>query len=385
MLIFRRKGWRNMLSVMFIKSETKELKPFQKLSISDACEMTETLETHYQRTKKKAHADFFILDEGDQEVYAGTLSIGSGHARHVVDHIKKKLSSLKMDDIQEARKRSFLEQLEKEVPDHLKTTDGSFSLEEETEDHMQKTQTPVTSTRSRRLIYSGGILSLLILSATCFSTVATSQDRAETIQDLQKQVKLEQKITGIYERALLGDLEGALKQLSSIGEQSLTKEQKNVYMSLLVDQKKYKEAVKLQGDHPEVVESMISEKGDVNELKEFQQAFPSPNGAFDLAYHEQRWEDMIRQSRVEMTDKRYEMKAYGYLKLDKVKEAKAAAAHIQSQDLNQKIETYEKTKKEIEKTKKQVEEENKKDKKDENKIKSLTDQQKKQEEALKNL
>ncbi|PFU61822.1 hypothetical protein COK90_11675 [Priestia megaterium] len=374
-----------MLSVMFIKSETKELKPFQKLSISDACEMTETLETQYQRTREKAHADFFILDEEDHEVYAGTLSIGSGHARHVVDHIKKKLSSLKMDDIQEARKRSFLEQLEKEVPDHLKTTDGSFSLEEETEDHVQTNQTPVLSTRNRRMIYGGGILSLLILSATCFSTVATSQDRAETIQDLQKQVKLEQKITGTYEKAILGDSEGALKRLSSIDEQSLTKEQKNVYMSLLVDQKKYEKAIQLQGNHPEVVESMISKKGDINALKEFQQTFPSSNGAFDLAYHEQRWEDMMRQSGVEMTDKRYEMKAYGYLKLDKVKEAKEEAAHIQNQGLNQKIETYEKTKKEVEETKKQVEEEKKKDPKDEKKIQSLTDQQKKQEELLKNL
>jgi len=385
MLIFRRKEWRNMLSVMFIKSETKELKPFQKLSIPEACEITETVETQYQRTRKKAYADFFILDEEDHEVYAGTLSIGSGLARHVVDHIKKKLGSLKMDDIQEARKRSFLEQLEKEVPDHLKTTDGSSSLGEETEDHVQMNQIPVLSTRNRRLIYGGGILSLLILSATCFSTVATSQDRAETIQDLQKQVKLEQKITGTYERALLGDSEVALKQLSSIDEQSLTNEQKNVYMSLLIDQKKYEKAVQLQGNHPEAVESMISKKGDVNALKEFQQTFPSPNGAFDLAYHEQRWEDMISQSGVEMTDKRYEMKAYGYLKLDKVKEAKEAATHIQNQDLNQKIETYEKMKKEVEETKKQVEEENKKDKKDENKIKSLTDQQKKQEELLKNL
>jgi len=385
MLIFRRKEWRNMLSVMFIKSETKELKPFQKLSIPEACEITETLETQYQRSRKKAHADFFILDEEDHEVYAGTLSIGSGLAYHVVDHIKKKLNSLKMDDIQEARKRSFLEQLEKEVPDHLKTTDGSFSLEEETEDHVQTNQAPILSTRNRRLIYGGGILSLLILSATCFSTVATSQDRAETIQDLQKQVKLEQKITETYERALLGDSEGALKRLSSIDEQSLTNEQKNVYMSLLIDQKKYKEAVQLQGDHPEVVESIISKKGDVNALKEFQQTFPSPNGAFDLAYHEQRWEDMMRQSGVEMTDKRYEMKAYGYLKLDKVKEAKEEAAHIQSQELNQKIETYEKTKKEVEETKKQVEEEKKKDPKDEKKLQSLTEQQKKQEELLKNL
>ncbi|PFE34849.1 hypothetical protein CN270_09140 [Priestia megaterium] len=374
-----------MLSVMFIKSETNELKPFQKLSIPEAYEITETLETQYQCTRKKTHADFFILDEEDHEVYAGTLSIGSDLAHHIVDHIKKKLNSLKMDDIQEARKRSFLEQLEKEVPDHLKTTDGSSSLREETEDYVQTNQKPILSTRNRGMIYGGGILSLLILSATCFSTVATSQDRAETIQDLEKQVKLEQKITGTYERALLGDSEGALKRLSSINEQSLTNEQKNVYTSLLIDQKKYEKAVQLQGNHPEAVESMISKKGDVSALKEFQKTFPSPNGAFDLAYHEQRWEDMMSQSGVEMTDKRYEMKAYGYLKLDKVKEAKEAAAHIQSQDLNQKIETYEKTKKEIEETKNQVEEENKKDKKDENKIKSLTDQQKKQEEALKNL
>ncbi|WP_394549122.1 hypothetical protein [Priestia aryabhattai] len=374
-----------MLSVMFIKSEIKELKPFQKLSIPEACEITETVETQYQRTRKKTHADFFILDEEDHEVYAGTLSIGSGLARHVVDHIKKKLGSLKMDDIQEARKRSFLEQLEKEVPDHLKTTDGPSSLEEETEDHVQTNQETILSTRNRRLIYGGGILSLLILTATCFSTVATSQDRAETIQDLQKQVKLEQKITGTYEKALLGDSEGALKRLSSINEQSLTNEQKNVYMSLLIDQKKYEKAVQLQGNHPEAVENMISKKGDVNALKEFQRTFPSSNGAFDLAYHEQRWEDMMRQSGVEMTDKRYEMKAYGYLKLDKVKKAKEEAAHIQSQDLNQKIATYEKTKKEIEETKKQVEEEKKKDPKDEKKLQSLTDQQKKQEELLKNL
>jgi len=386
MLIFRRKEWRNMLSVMFIKSETKELKPFQKLSIPEACEITETVETQYQRARKKAHADFFILDEEDHEIYAGTLSIGSGHAHHIVDHIKKKLGSLKMDDIQEARKRSFLEQLEKEVPDHLKVVDDPPSpLEETAENHMQMNQTPILSTRNRRLIYGGGILSLLILSATCFSTVATSQDRAETIQDLQKQVKLEQKITGTYEKALLGDSEGALKRLSSIDVQSLTNEQKNVYMSLLIDRKKYEKAVKLQGNHPEVVENMISKKGDVNALKEFQQTFPSSNGAFDLAYHEQRWEDMMRQSGVEMTDKRYEMKAYGYLKLDKVKEAKEEAAHIQNQGLNQKIATYEKTKKKIEETKKQVEEEKKKDPKDEKKLQSLTDQQKKQEELLKNL
>ncbi|MFP7159165.1 hypothetical protein SFC34_25240 [Priestia aryabhattai] len=130
---------------------------------------------------------------------------------------------------------------------------------------------------------------------------------------------------------------------------------------------------------------MIAQKENIGALKAFQQSFPTSNGAFDLAYHEQRWEEMVKQSRVELTDKRYEMKAYGYLKLDKVKEAKEEAAHIQNESLNQKIETYEQTKKALETMKKQVEEENKKDQKDEKKIKSLADQQKKQEEVMKKI
>ncbi|MFE7083140.1 hypothetical protein [Priestia megaterium] len=79
------------------------------------------------------------------------------------------------------------------------------------------------------------------------------------------------------------------------------------------------------------------------------------------------------------------MKAYSYLKLDKVEEAKKESAHIHNQDLDQKIVAYEKAKKEVEETKKQVEEENKKDQKDEKKLKSLADQQKKQEEIMKNI
>ncbi|MFE7083141.1 hypothetical protein [Priestia megaterium] len=48
---------------------------------------------------------------------------------------------------------------------------------------------------------------------------------------------------------------------------------------------------------------MIAQKEDVGALRTFQQSFPTPNGAFDLAYHEQRWEDMMRQTGVEMTKK----------------------------------------------------------------------------------
>ncbi|KQU24390.1 hypothetical protein ASG61_20980 [Bacillus sp. Leaf75] len=369
----------NMLSVLFMQNQIDQLKAFHKMPVREACEVTSQIEKEYQEKQKKAKVDFVVLDNDGVEFYRGALSFGSGAASHVVDHICKTLTGVKMNDQQEARKRIFLERLNEQIPDHLRQSDG-LSISRE---HIL-TNIP-SSAHHRKWMVGGGILALLILSATSFSTVATSQNRAETIQDLQKQVKFEQQLTDIYEGALLGDQEGSLKKLSSIPMKSLTEEQKNVYTSLLIDQKKYKKAVELQDNHPQVVENMIAQKEDVGALKEFQQSFPSPNGAFDLAYHEQRWEDMMRQSGVEMTEKRYEMKACGYLKLDKVEEAKKEAAHIQNESLNQKIETYEQTKKALETTKKQVEEENKKEQKDEKKIKSLADQQKKQEEIMKNI
>ncbi|KNH10547.1 hypothetical protein ACS78_28280, partial [Priestia megaterium] len=81
-----------------------------------------------------------------------------------------------------------------------------------------------SSNHHRKWMVGGGVLALFILSATCFSTVATFHNRAETIQDLQKQVKFEQQITSVYEDALLGEQKGALKKLSSIPKKNLTKE-----------------------------------------------------------------------------------------------------------------------------------------------------------------
>lgn len=364
-----------------MQNQIDQLKAFHKMPVGEACEVTSQIEKEYQEKQKKAKVDFVVFDNDGVEFYRGALSFGSGAASHVVDHICKTLIGVKMNDQQEARKRIFLERLNEQVPDHLSHS-GGLSTSSSREHLLTNVS---SSNHHRKWMYGGGVLALLILSATCFSTVATSHNRAETIQDLQKQVKFEQQITSVYEDALLGDQEDALQKLSSIPKENLTKEQKGVYTSLLIGQKNYKKAVELQDNHPQVVENMIAQKEDIGALKAFQQSFPTPNGAFDLAYHEQRWEEMVKQPGVEMTDKRYEMKAYGYLKLDKVKEAKEEAAHIKNQELNQKIETYEQTKKELEETKKQVEEENKKDQKDEKKIKSLADQQKKQEEVMKNI
>ncbi|MFE7083437.1 hypothetical protein [Priestia megaterium] len=368
-----------MLSVLFMQNQIAQLKAFHKMPVGEACEVTSQIEKEYQEKRKNAKVDFVVLDNDGVEFYRGSLSFGSGAASHVVDHICKTLTGVKMNDQQEARKRIFLERLNEQIPDHLRQSDG-LSI---SRDHIL-TNIP-SSVHHRKWMVGGGIPALLILSATSFSTVATSHNRAEIIQDLQKQVKFEQKITSVYEDALLGEPKGALQKFSSIPNKNLTKEQKNIYTSLLISQKNYKEAVKLQDHHPQTVENMIAQKEDTDALKAFQQLFPTPNGAFDLAYHEQRWEEMVKQSGVEMTEKRYEMKAYSYLKLDKVEEAKKEAAHIRNQELNQKIETYEQIKKELEETKKQVEEENKKDQKDEKKIKSLADQQKKQEEVMKNI
>ncbi|MFE7083142.1 hypothetical protein [Priestia megaterium] len=220
-----------MLSVLFMQNQIAHLKAFHKMPVGEACEVTSQIEKEYQEKRKKAKVDFAVLDNDGVEFYRGALSFGSGAASHVVDHICRTLTGVKMNDQQEARKRIFLERLNEQIPDHLRPTDG-LSISRK---HIL-TNIP-SSTHHRKWMVGGGILALLILSATSFSTVAISQKRAETIQVLQTQVKFEQKITSVYEDALLGEQEGALQKLSSIPKKNLTEGQKNVYTRLFISRK----------------------------------------------------------------------------------------------------------------------------------------------------
>ncbi|RAS76695.1 hypothetical protein [Priestia endophytica] len=375
-----------MFFVMFLKSETKEVPMFQKISFQEACERTHELEREYRQQEKRASIDFRVLNEENQELYAGTYQLGSHFAVNLLDHIQKQLSQMKINPKQEAIKQSFLKKLYHEVPYRLHPEAIEFPEEEEAESTLMTGTsskggyTSKLSRLHRKMIYGGCALSVSLLSIGCWTTVSASQQQSDEVVQLQQKLKEEEELTNLYETALLGDTEKAIEQLSKEkGKQGL-KVQQEVYMSLLLEEKKYKEAMRVGGEKK--VEDRLLEKGDVQQVKAFQELFSSATGTFDVAYLEQRWEDVLSQKGVRMTEKRQRMKGYALLRTGKVEEAKKQVNHLQDERIHQKIKQYEQVQQEIKDLQKQIEEEQQKDPKDETKIKSLTEEKHKKERTL---
>ncbi|MFP7176513.1 hypothetical protein [Priestia filamentosa] len=357
---------------------------FQKISFQEACERTHELECEYRQQEKRASIDFHVLNEENQELYAGTYQLGSHFAVNLLDHIQKQLSQMKINPKQEAIKQSFLKNLYHEVPYSLHPESMEFPEKDEL------TLTPGISSKGgytsklsrlhRKMIYGGSALSVLLLSIGCWTTVSASQQQSDEVVQLQQKLKEEEQLTNLYETALLGDTEQAVEQLSKERGKQGAKVQQDVYMSLLLEEKKYKEAVRIGGEKK--VEDRLLEKGDVQQVKAFQELFPSSTGNFDVAYLEQRWEDVLSQKEVRMTEKRQRMKGYALLRTGKVEEAKKQVNHLQDERIHQKIKQYEQVQQEIQDLQKQIEEQQQKDSKDEAKIQALTEKKQKKESVL---
>ncbi|MFP7487636.1 hypothetical protein SFC65_26135 [Priestia filamentosa] len=375
-----------MFYVMFLKSETKEVPTFQKIFFQEACEKTHELEHQYRQQGKRASIDFHVLNEENQELYAGTYQVGSHFSINLLDHIKKQLSQMNLKPQQEAIKQSFLKKLYHEVPYRLHPEAIEFPEGKEAESTLMTGTsskggyTSKLSRLHRKMIYGGSALSILLLSIGCWTTVSASQQQSDEVVQLQQKLKEEEKLTNLYETALLGDTEKAIEQLSKEKGKQGSKVQQEVYMDLLLEEKKYKEAVKVGGKKK--VEDRLLEKGDVQQLKTFQESFPSSTGTFDVAYLEQRWEDVLSEKDVRMTEKRQRMKGYALLRTGKVEEAKKQVNHLQDKRIHQKIKQYKQVQQEIKGLQKQIEEEQQKDPKDESKIQYLTEEKQKKERTL---
>ncbi|MGE6348792.1 LPD25 domain-containing protein [Bacillus mycoides] len=119
-----------MLEVMFTKSTIPEIKSFQKMSLQDACKITYRLEQELQEQQNIVHVDFHILDQNSEEMYAGTLSLGSGYASHLYEHVENKLSSMEMDEDQEKQKEALLQLMKQDIEEFLQEIAPPEEIEE---------------------------------------------------------------------------------------------------------------------------------------------------------------------------------------------------------------------------------------------------------------
>lgn len=374
-----------MVSVIFTKSQTSKIKNFKKMPFHEACQFTYHLEQEFQDQKETADVDFYLLNEDDDKLYEGTLILGSGYATNLYHHVYNKLTSVQLEGKRQKERKQLLSLLQEEAPDNLKTVTNEVASSIEP----RNVYTSRLSRSHRRLIYGAGIFVILFLGVICFVFVSLSNGQAQAISKLQSKLDHEATISSAYQKVLMDQPDAAMAQLSKIDH--LTPTQKTIYTNLLIDQKKYKEAIALNDGKADQLEARIFESGDIDALKAFQKVHATPEGTFDVAYIDGDWKSVIGAKDVNMTDKRHAMKAVAYAKLGQFEDAMKEAKLSGNDALVKQISTVEKKKQALDQVNQELEKVKNGKKKDDNKkkIKKLDEKkeklQKQYEQSLKAL
>lgn len=115
--------------------------------------------------------------------------------------------------------------------------------------------------------------------------------------------------------------------LSSINGQAFIKsigfaqKEDRVTWETLVENKQYLEAAEAYPNQLSELEDYLSERSDFQSLKALNQAYPTTNSTFDLAFHNEQWEQVIQTEASTLTKERQVMLAVSYIHLGQLKEA----------------------------------------------------------------
>ncbi len=258
-----------MLEVMFTKSATPEIKSFQKMSLQDACKITYRLEQELQEQQNIIHVDFHILDQNSEEMYAGTLSLGSGYASHLYEHVENKLSSMEMDEDQEKQKEALLQLMKQDIEKFLQEIAPPKEVEEPEEktrvkgEQQAKADLPLEEGKKNKKhlfqIIGGAIGGIVVGAVSVFSLYAvpstpvgatTNQPDTHLVKGLQQ--------------ASIQQYPKAIQEFEQLDYKELDKEsQKAVLFSYLLSGK----ANKALQYEPKFAESVVSYYAAIDNLK----------------------------------------------------------------------------------------------------------------------
>ncbi|WP_208742593.1 LPD25 domain-containing protein [Bacillus cereus] len=258
-----------MLEVMFTKSAIPEIKSFQKMSLQDACKLTYRLEQGLQEQQNIIHVDFHILDQNSEEMYAGTLSLGSGYASHLYEHVENKLSSMEMDEEQEKQKEALLKLMAQGIEEFLQEIAPPEEIEKPEEktrgngEQQAKADFPLEEENGNKKhlfhIIGGAIGGIVVGAVSVFSlyTVPSNPVEARTSQPDTHLVK------GL-QQASIQQYPKAIQEFEKLDYKELDKEsQKAVLFSYLLSGK----ANKALQYEPKFAESVVSYYVAIDNLK----------------------------------------------------------------------------------------------------------------------
>ena len=140
----------------------------------------------------------------------------------------------------------------------------------------------------------------------------------------------------IYKQALLNREDEAIKNFSRLKKEDMDAQDKNIYANLLIDKGDFEKAQDVKST--KYVENTLFEQNKVDELKKFNEKYPTNNGKFDDKYFDEKYNDAIKLiDGVDKTNKRKYAIAKSYIETDNLEKAKKLSTTTNNNDITKLI------------------------------------------------
>lgn len=299
-------------------------------------EYTEKMEANEFENIPKSF-DYILYDDAENtDIIEATYIVDDGY-KNIYEHTKELLKNVKVEqEDMKAIKRQYLKELdeieqqyknqnkENKKTNTPKSQNTSYNAKKE-----NKTTTKeniISQLKSKKGI--GLILLVIFVILICYLFIATNPNKPEKKADVKKE--------DIYQQALLGREDKAIKNYEKLPKEKMTNKDKSIYANLLIGQKDYDKAVKVKNE--KYVENKLYTQEDFNELEKFEGKHSTKNGQFDLAVHDKKYKeatDLVND--IDKTPQRKKDLAIAYVESDQLDKAKKLAVSTDDENITKMI------------------------------------------------
>ncbi|MDK9850191.1 hypothetical protein [Staphylococcus equorum] len=319
-----------------IKTPNFEISNRRDFSFQEMMGYTEKMEANeFQNIPKSFDYVLYDADENTDLIEA-TYVVNDGY-RNIYEHTKEILKNVKVDsEDMKAIRRQYLRELD-EVAQKFKSqketsNKSKMNIPKNTtykskkENRENNKQSIFSQLKGKKGI--GALLLVIFVIGICYLFIATDPNKE------QKQDAVEKE--DIYQQALLGHEDKAIINFEKIPKEEMTKNDKSIYANLLIDKGSFDKAVEIKGE--KYVENKLYSKGEFDSLEKFEGKHSTKNGQFDLAIHNEKYEDATQLvDDIDKTPERKKSLAIAYIESDQLDKAKKLAASTDDEEVTKMI------------------------------------------------
>lgn len=319
-----------------IKTPNFEISNRRDFSFQEMMGYTEKMEANeFQNIPETFDYVLYDADENTDLIEA-TYVVNDGY-RNIYEHTKEILKNVKVDsEDMKAIRRQYLRELD-EVAQKFKSQKETSNKSKmnipknatykfKKENRESNKQSIFSQLKGKKGI--GALLLVIFVIGICYLFIATDPNKE------QKQDAVEKE--DIYQQALLGHEDKAIINFEKIPKEEMTKNDKSIYANLLIDKGSFDKAVEIKGE--KYVENKLYSKGEFDSLEKFEGKHSTKNGQFDLAIHNEKYEDATQLvDDIDKTPERKKSLAIAYIESDQLDKAKKLAASTDDEEVTKMI------------------------------------------------